>query len=187
MAIKAKHVLAGGLGALLAMTVAAHAQSSGVAPQGGGDRVVNGQRFGAWAVQCEAVAINETVCVLSQRLVRSSDRAFLAEIIAFQTKDASKSYVAARVPLGVHFPSGFSVKPAGEGQQVPFVWQSCSQTICEALLEVDAAMISRLESAEQLVGGYRPGLQAEPLVFRMSVKGLSEGLTALNRGASKGE
>ena len=64
-------------------------------------RIANGTRFGAWRVNCEAIAVNETACVLSQRLVRTSDNVFLAELLAFWSGDGSKSYLAARVPTGV--------------------------------------------------------------------------------------
>ena len=54
--------------------------------------VRNGARFGAWTVTCEALGVNETACVLSQTLVRSSDDRFLAEILAF-------FFVTDRAPL----------------------------------------------------------------------------------------
>ena len=59
-------------------------------------RVANGERFGAWTVQCDAIAVNETVCVLSQQLVRRSDRAFLAQLLAFSNGDGTRRFIAAR-------------------------------------------------------------------------------------------
>lgn len=150
-------------------------------------RVVNGQTFGSWTVQCEALAVNETACVLSQRLVRGSDGAFLAEVLAFSTADAGQRFLAARVPVGVHLPSGFAVRPAEaatDAQQTEFVWQSCSRELCEALLELTDETLAGLEGAEALVGGYRPSLRADPLVFRFSVAGLDEGLSALEAASA---
>ena len=151
-------------------------------------RVVNGQTFGSWTVQCEAIAVNETACVLSQRLVRGSDGAFLAELLAFSNADGSQRYLAARVPVGVHFPSGFAVRPAeaeGDDEQTDFVWQSCSRELCEALLDLAPEALQALEAAETLVGGYRPSLRAQPLVFRFSVAGLGEGLAALDAAGAR--
>jgi invasion protein IalB len=150
-------------------------------------RIVNGQAFGDWTVQCEALAVNETACVLSQRLVRGSDGAFLAELLAFSASAGSQRYLAARVPVGVHLPSGFAVRPADAGtdaQQTEFVWQSCSRELCEALLALTDEALGMLEEAETLVGGYRPSLRADPLVFRFSVAGLDEGLSALEAASA---
>lgn len=142
-------------------------------------RIANGTRFGAWTVTCEALAVNETACVLSQRLVRSSDNAFLAELLAFWSADGTRSYMAARVPNGVFFPSGFAFKKEADEEQQQFVWQSCARDLCEALLEMDMDTVKDLEAAESLIAGYRPSLQSEPLVFRMSMDGAEAGLMAL--------
>lgn len=175
--------LKAGVLALSALATSAMAQDTATTPS---DPVVaNGARFGAWVVNCEALAVNQTACVLSQRLVRSADNVFLAELLAFNSGDGERSYLAARVPNGVFFPSGFAFK-AGEGDQAEdspqrqeFVWQSCSRDICEALLEIDMASIVELEKAESLIAGYRPNLRADPVVFRFSIDGASAGLEAL--------
>lgn len=148
-------------------------------------RVANGARFGAWTVTCEALAVNETACLLTQRLVRSSDNAFLAEVLAFWSGDGSQSYLAARVPNGVFFPSGFAFKPEEAEEQTQFVWQSCTRDLCEALLEIDMETLKTLEGHESLVAGYRPNLRSEPVVFRMTLDGAEEGLIALKESMKK--
>ncbi|WP_292019551.1 invasion associated locus B family protein [Maritimibacter sp. UBA3975] len=143
-------------------------------------RIANGQRFGAWTVTCEAVAVGETACVLSQRLVRSSDNAFLAEVLAFWSGDGEQSFLAARVPNGVYFPSGFAFKPEDSDERAEFVWQSCSADLCEALLSEDLEALRAYAEAEGgVVAGYRPGLRSEPLIFRLDLTGIGDGLEAL--------
>lgn len=173
--------------ALLASPVPLAAQDSdpaattNVAPS----RVANGTRFGQWMVSCEALAVNETACVLAQRLSRSSDGAFLAEMLAFASADGSRLFLGARVPNGVYLPHGFAVKPAqGEADETRFVWQSCSRDLCEAMIEVSADELAALEDAEGgLIAGFRPGLLAQPVVFSLSLAGASEGLAALTSTA----
>jgi len=149
-------------------------------------RVANGTRFGQWVVTCEALAVNETACVLTQRLVRASDGAFLAEMLAFSSADGTRRYLGARVPTGVYLPHGFALRPAeGEAAESRFVWQSCSRDLCEALIELDAEGLAALEAAEGgLIAGYRPGLLAQPLVFALSVDGAEAGLSALTSSAA---
>ena len=149
-------------------------------------RVANGTRFGQWVVSCEALAVNETACVLTQRLARAADGAFLAEMLAFSSADGSRLYLGARVPSGVYFPHGFALRPAeGAAEETRFVWQSCSRDLCEALIELSPETLQALEMAEGgLIAGYRPGLLAQPLVFALSVEGAEAGLSALTSSAA---
>ncbi len=149
---------------------------------GQAEPVANGARFGQWAVSCQALAVGETACMLEQRLVRSSDGAFLTDLLLFSSPDGSRTYLSARVPIGVYFPHGFALRPvAQEEGETRLIWQSCSRDRCEALIELDAETLAGLEAAEGgLIAGYRPALLADPVVFRFSVAGASEGLAALN-------
>ena len=160
-----------------------------LAQEAGGDApaatVVNGQTFGAWTVACQALGVNRTSCVLSQRLVRRADNAFLAEILAFANADDSKRFLAARVPNGVYLPAGFALRPADSEAETRFVWQSCSARLCEALVELTPELAQSLEGASGgLVAGYRPSIQGEPVIFAFSAEGLTAGLDALAQAAS---
>ncbi|WP_407495603.1 invasion associated locus B family protein [Pseudooceanicola sp. MF1-13] len=147
-------------------------------------RMANGQRFGAWTVTCEALAVNETACVLSQTLVQTEGNNFLAEILAFWSGDGSSSYMAARVPNGVYFPSGFAFKPEDSEERQTFVWQSCSRELCEALIEIDAETLKELEAGAPVFAGYRPRLGADPMVFQLNLDGIGEGMDALQAALS---
>ena len=142
-------------------------------------RIANGTRFSQWAVSCEALAVGETACVLSQRLVRKSDTAFLAEILAFRTRDGAKTFLAARVPVGAHFPSGFVIKPDKGEERFALAWQSCTRELCEALTEIPGDKLAEIEKGATATAGYRPSLRAEPMVFKIAFEGLGQGLDAL--------
>jgi invasion protein IalB len=170
--------------ASMAVSLGVLAQAgAGLAQDGDGamKRVVNGARFGSWTVNCEALAVNETVCVLNQRLVRTADRAFLAEMLAFNNSREPGAYLAARVPIGVHFPSGFSIRPGESEEVMELTWQSCAADLCEALVSLDEEKIARLAAAGESIAGYRPRFGAEALVFRVDMTGLQEGLAALSK------
>ena len=167
--------------AVLAATSPAMAQEAG-RTEAETPRVANGQQFGAWTVTCEAIAVGETACVLTQRLVRTQDNAFLAELLAFTSGDGSGTFIAARVPNGVYFPSGFAFKPEDADKRYEFTWQSCTRDLCEALLEIEPDDLAALASAETgVIAGYRPSLAVDPLVFRFSLAGAEEGLSALSQ------
>lgn len=146
-------------------------------------RLENGTQFGGWTVACEALAVNETVCVLSQRLVRAGDGGLLADLLAFAGAEEPGAYVAARVPNGVFFPSGFSLRAdqadSDDEVIVGFDWQSCSPELCEALLPLTAETAGAFDALADWVAAYRPAIDAEAVVFRLDPSGLHEGLTAL--------
>ncbi len=144
------------------------------------DAVANGARFGAWTVSCEALGKDRTACVLVQRLNRDSDGAFIAQMLAFWSADGTKAYVGARVPTGAYLPTGFAIQAPGAEQSVPFIWQSCNGTICEALREIDVEAMGAFDTTEGAVlGRFRPRLGMEPLVFSFSMQGVTDGLVAL--------
>lgn len=142
--------------------------------------IPNGESFGVWTVTCTAIAVGQTSCVLSQQIHRGTDNAFIAQVLAFQTPDASKTYLSARVPLGAYLPAGFAIKAEDQEDILPFVWQTCAADLCEALAEIDPAKLADLAGTERnILGAFRPSLQSEDFVFRFSMEGVVEGLAAL--------
>lgn len=159
-----------------------------IAPHANAQEVQNGQVFGSWTVNCTAVAVGRTLCTLQQRILRSEDRAFIAQLLAFRSPDQSKTYLSARVPNGVYFPAGFALKEDGSEDVLQFVWQSCGRDLCEAVVEVEPDMLSNMAGADKVIlGAFRPNIQSENFVFRLSLNGAVEGLEALGQAAEPSE
>jgi len=79
-------------------------------------------------------------------------------------------------------PSGFAVRPVEapeDADQTTFQWQTCSPQLCEALLSLDPDALETFKGHGALLAGYRPGPAADPLVFRIGIAGLAEGLAGL--------
>lgn len=158
---------------LTSLACAATAQEDGA--------VSNGQQFGEWTVSCEAIAVNRTACVLTQALLRDTDQAFVAQMLAFWSGDGTQSYVAARVPVGAYLPAGFAMRSETSEEVIQFTWQTCTQQFCEAMAALGAEKITELATGEaQIVASYRPGLAVDPIVFSFSMAGAGAGLAALH-------
>jgi invasion protein IalB len=140
--------------------------------------LANGTRFDRWTLACEALAVDRTLCVLTQRLASPGGDTLLAELVAFWDGAASTRYLSARVPEGVYLPSGFALQP-DDGEQIDFVWQACADGFCEALIELTDERVAEIDGADAVLAGYRPALGADPVAFRFSAEGLDEGLAAL--------
>lgn len=145
--------------------------------------VANGQTFGTWTVSCEAVAVGQTACLLNQTILRDTDRAFLAQLVALTDANTGKRYLLARVPLGASLPFGFAMRPEGtedETSLLRFDWQTCAGQFCEALAEIDEDRLAKLDSdGTKMLASYQPSLKTEPLVFRLSLQGARAGMAAI--------
>ncbi|MGH1330371.1 MAG: invasion associated locus B family protein [Paracoccaceae bacterium] len=142
-------------------------------------RIANGARVGQWLVRCDALAVGETVCYLTQKIIRTEDKAGIAEFLAFWNPDFTVSYVIARVPNGVFLPTGFAMKDRASEERIDFTWQNCSAALCEALAEIPLTTIQALETAEAVIAGYKPNRNAQDLLFQVNFAGASQGLNAL--------
>lgn len=144
--------------------------------------VANGQRFGAWTVSCVALAVGQTNCTLTQRVLRAADNAFVADLIATRNAEGA-TYLVARVPVGVFLPNNFAMREAeneNTDEAMEFTWQACNRDFCEALLEVDAEIVTPLSADDNaMIAAFRPSSQMEPFVFQLSLNGMGQGLDAI--------
>jgi invasion protein IalB len=146
--------------------------------------IANGQAFEDWTVRCEALGVNRTRCMLSQKISMRDTNRLLVEMLAFWTDDG-KQILVAQVPVGAHLPASFVLQPEGasEEEQLAFIWQACNPQICEAVVLPEQAALDQLTGAERVLAGYRPAVGAEMAVFPISTKGLTEGMAALKPAA----
>ena len=142
--------------------------------------ITNGQTIGAWTVNCVAVAVGQTNCTLTQRILRSTDGAFVADIVALRDAEQN-TYLLARVPVGASLPAGFAMRQEDSEDMMPFTWQVCTPDVCEALLPVDAELAETLSAEDNImIAAFRPTLQSDPFVFQLSLNGMNTGLDALS-------
>lgn len=136
-------------------------------------------QFGDWTVDCEALAKTST-CILQQSFKLSSDQSSVAQILLFWKADASKRYIAMRVPLGAYLPSGVEIRAEDEKAAQRLVWQSCIALGCDAVHDLSAERLQAFaDNGGTALAGYVPALGQEPLVFKFSMAGAVEGLEAL--------
>lgn len=170
---------------LLISTSVFGAATSVFAQDAESSRVANGQKSGAWTVGCEAIAVNETTCMLNQQLLRASDQAFITQMLAFWDGKGEKRYLSVRVPTGVYLPAGFAMRAEDSEEVTEFIWQTCGRDLCEALIELTDEVVESVDREEPvtMVASYRPTITADPVVFRFALTGLNAGLQALKPAA----
>ena len=143
--------------------------------------ITNGQKFGAWTVNCVAVAVGQTNCTLTQRILRASDNAFIADLVAVRDPDA-QTYIVARVPVGVSLPAGFAMREAEAEEPMEFTWQVCTREVCEAVLKVEDDLVPVLSADDNaMIAAFKPSTQSDAFVFQFSLSGMQAGLDAISK------
>lgn len=154
------------LAALLAFGTAANA---GEAPKD--------QRFGDWVMRCTEMGAGDTACALHQKIGSEQTKAPVAAFAIAFDKDNKKLRLTAILPLGLDIPAGISGM-AGQAP-LPFAVQTCVRRGCVANVAVDETLLDTLKGNDSFTVEFRMRSVSEPVRLAVSLKGLHEGLTAL--------
>jgi invasion protein IalB len=133
------------------------------------------RKFGDWALSCPE---SEESCVLAQT-VASKDHNWLATVrIALSgVKEGEAAVAQFLVPSGVHLASGlFATVAQGAPKQATYI--RCNVNTCEAVMGMDAPTLSDWKRGRVAEVRYRPSTESPPLIFNVSLMGLTAGLKA---------
>lgn len=134
--------------------------------------------FRDWAYLCEAGGD----CALSQTLI-ADDESWLGTLHLITVAGSGLALVA-RVPQGVHLPSGlFAQIPHAEVQRIE--WRSCDEAGCLAVLGLDPGTLDAMRKGAEGQLVYRPFVDRPPLEVGFSLMGVSAGLDRLLQGEQR--
>lgn len=133
--------------------------------------------FGDWQLNCPE---SEMACVLSQTAA-ASDQSWLATIrVALHESDNNRAIVQFLVPPSVHLASGLFVTVSpGITKQATFV--RCLPIACEAVLELESETLNAWKRGRSAELRYRASADVQPLVFDISLMGLTAALDAAKK------
>lgn len=146
----------------------------------GGSEIANNTAFGDWVVQCEAVTTSRNVCRIVQELSRADTNELVVRFIALPAAEDT-AILLAQVPIGVYLPGGavFRLEGKDDEEQREMIWQRCMGNLCEAALSIDADEMAKFAEAGGILFGYRPDIQAEPVIVRAEVARFGEAIAAI--------
>lgn len=145
------------------------------------DETLNNTPFGDWLVSCEAVSVTRVACSLRQQLSLTDSGQLVVQMIAVPAEDG-KAILLAQVPMGAYLPAGAVYRFDNENEdeeQRSMVWQRCLDGLCEAAIQLDADELKHFEDNDRLLFGYRPAIDAEPLIVSLDISSFNEGLAAI--------
>lgn len=142
----------------------------------------NGTQYGDWRLACQATAVNQTSCAIAQTLSTTEQKRFLAEVtLQFLEFDGENRIImAVSTPTNMLLPAQPGYRVGKSGETLPLAWRTCNAQFCTASRLLEDTEVSALRNGLSFVLGYQPINQKEPLVFEISLKGVSAGLNALN-------
>jgi len=143
----------------------------------------NGTAFGDWRLICEAVAVNRTRCEIRQTLTLRDSGALLAQVALTPAAGAeagdATTVLVLTTPTGMFLPMapGLSIDDADE--TVPLQWRTCDANRCVATRMLAPGEVEALRDGARMTLGYRPAAAADPVIFPVSLQGVSAALDAL--------
>lgn len=164
------------VGAILVGTLCA------MASQAPAQEARNGATFGDWQLICEATGVNRTVCALRQTLSFSENGAFVAEVALRRvpSADDTRTVIVLSTPTGIFLPAAPGMAVDGSDETLPLEWRSCDANICTASRVLSDNEVAALRGGAELRMGYRPVNQSDPVLFSISLTGVTAGLAALD-------
>lgn len=154
----------------------------GTVPFAAAQDTPNGKSFGDWQLICEATGVNRTVCALRQTLSLRDGGAFIAEVALRRVpaEDGMRTVVVLSTPTGMFLPAAPGMAVDGSDETLSLEWRSCDARVCMASRVLTDDDVAALQRGAQLRLGYRPVTQTDPVLFSISLTGVTAGLAALD-------
>ena len=127
--------------------------------------------FRDWRVECRDAPVAS--CILSTTS-GAEDSTWLATM-RLATEPGDRAVVQLLLPPGIHLASGAFVEVAGV-DRAPARLLRCLPQACEAQLALDPRAMAAWKAGRAAAVTYRPGVEAPPIRFEMSLLGLTAAL-----------
>lgn len=142
--------------------------------------IANNTAFGDWVVQCEAISVSRNICRIVQELTLVDSNDLVVRFIALPAADGT-AILLAQVPIGVYLPGGavYRLADREEDPQREMIWQRCLGDLCEAALQIETEEMASFTEAGAILFGYRPDIEAEPVIIRADMSRFAEAIEAI--------
>ncbi|MFA5581400.1 MAG: invasion associated locus B family protein [Paracoccaceae bacterium] len=144
--------------------------------------IPNNAMFGDWLVNCEAVSVTRVACSIVQQLSLSENNQLVVRMVAIPAPEGT-AILLAQVPMGAYLPGGAVYRFDNEDEaqeQRSMIWQRCLGDLCEAAIQLDADEMALFAENDTLLFGYRPDVEAEPIVVGLDISQFNEAIAAIS-------
>jgi invasion protein IalB len=162
---------------ILRTAVLSIAVTAFVGPLASAEEAKTPEVYGDWAVECRDAAAEKKLCVLTQTVMTADKKRRLLKLIMGQGEEGA--FFTALVPLGVSIPAGVSAT-IDKNKALPLVLKTCLPQGCIATTRLDEKLAKSIKSGEKLAIGFTMKPGAKPLAINGSLKGVKDGMRAVN-------
>lgn len=136
----------------------------------------SGDRIGSWEYKCEAIAKDQTICGLIQRI---ADKGTKKEVLGVTVRPVSKKEnrlaIVITAPLGIFLGTGIAGK-VDDGKQFKFNLQQCTRSGCDAAIILNDDLLAQLRKGKRLLVGFKARAGAKTIIIPVDLKGFDEGV-----------
>lgn len=134
--------------------------------------------FGDWVFRCAKTRTGEEACALHQKIMAADTKLPVAAFVLARNQDSKDLKLAAILPLGLDIPAGVS-GTIGDAK-LSFTVQTCVKRGCLASAPIEARLLAALGGKGPFDVTFRLRGVADEVTMPVSLKGLGEGLAALD-------
>jgi len=137
-----------------------------------------GDAFGDWMFGCQALSAKNTICSISQSMINNDTHQRILNLSLSKRGTNKQLVLIVTAPLGLYIPAGITAMIDGKN---PFklILQSCSQSGCVAAINIDKPTEQALKNGNVLGILFSPDASGNPFLVNASLKGVTQGLNAL--------
>ena len=133
--------------------------------------------FGDWILHCAKNSSGQEACALHQKIISRETKLPVAAFAIARNKDSHELRLAVILPLGLDIPAGVSGKTGD--LPLAFTVQTCVRRGCVASTLVDDKLLEALHGTQGFTATFKMRSVTDPVTLPVSLKGLDEGLKAL--------
>ncbi len=126
----------------------------------------------------ELLHLPQGECLLVQQVLARRGEVAIADVYLSRS-EAGSALLSVRVPVGVSLADGIGYRYPDRPEVVPLIWQSCNSGTCLAQIQITGKELARLQAAREIRIAFVPVRDARPLVFSLSLMGLTRGMQRL--------
>ncbi len=138
----------------------------------------SGQAFGDWVFQCTAIAQDKTACIIQQTLMSQQTNKPIAMFSIQKSENTGESRLIALLPLGLDLHDGVKGK-IDDGSEFDYQLDTCLPRGCVASVTLNAPLVDAMLAGKSFTTVLQMRGAKEPTSFAGSLKGVREGLKAI--------
>jgi invasion protein IalB len=138
-----------------------------------------GEKFGDWIYGCQTVAAKKKICSLTQSIISKRNKKPIISVMLSRRGEKKELRLIVVTPLGIYIPSGVTAVIDKE-DKMPLRLRACNSQGCITNTKVTKSLKQKLADGKEMIISFSFGGGKKPLFAKISLKGITKGLKAID-------